>query len=106
MISVSYIAPHLRETAAFCQVMKSNNYAAEPMLRSCGITISSQFTQVQGRVLPAPKVSSLYSLIHCNLLQIFSSFFDFVSTVQVEGSESLELFFLSFSLVIVKSRKW
>jgi eukaryotic translation initiation factor 2C len=39
--------------------MKSNNYAAEPMLRSCGITISSQLTQVQGRVLPAPKVSSL-----------------------------------------------
>ncbi|KAJ6756606.1 TRANSLATION INITIATION FACTOR 2C putative-RELATED [Salix purpurea] len=39
-------------------VMKSNNYAAEPMLSSCGITISSQFTQVQGRVLPAPKLIS------------------------------------------------
>ncbi|KAL9373483.1 hypothetical protein Peur_033103 [Populus x canadensis] len=39
-------------------VMKSNNYAAEPMLRSCGITISSQFTQVQGRVLPAPKLKA------------------------------------------------
>jgi eukaryotic translation initiation factor 2C len=42
--------------------MKSNNYAAEQMLRSCGITISSQFTQVQGRVLTAPKVSSLLSI--------------------------------------------
>ncbi|KAL3585142.1 hypothetical protein D5086_012009 [Populus alba] len=39
-------------------VMKSNNYAAEPMLRSCGITISSQFTQVQGRVLTAPKLKA------------------------------------------------
>ncbi|KAJ6864172.1 protein argonaute 4A-like [Populus alba x Populus x berolinensis] len=39
-------------------VMKSNNYAAEPMLRSCGITIISQFTKVQGRVLPAPKLKA------------------------------------------------
>ncbi|KAG5223674.1 protein argonaute 4A [Salix suchowensis] len=39
-------------------VMKSNNYAAEPMLRSCGITISSQFTHVQGRVLMAPKLKA------------------------------------------------
>ncbi|KAJ6747701.1 TRANSLATION INITIATION FACTOR 2C putative-RELATED [Salix koriyanagi] len=39
-------------------VMKSNNYAAEPMLRSCGITISSQFTHVQGRVLTAPKLKA------------------------------------------------
>ncbi|KAJ6921254.1 hypothetical protein NC652_015228 [Populus alba x Populus x berolinensis] len=38
--------------------MKSNNYAAEPMLRSCGITISSQFTQVQGRVLTGPKLKA------------------------------------------------
>ncbi|KAJ6921255.1 hypothetical protein NC652_015228 [Populus alba x Populus x berolinensis] len=40
------------------QFMKSNNYAAEPMLRSCGITISSQFTQVQGRVLTGPKLKA------------------------------------------------
>ncbi|KAJ6380704.1 hypothetical protein OIU77_029577 [Salix suchowensis] len=39
-------------------VMKSNNYAAELMLRSCGITISSQFTHVQGRVLTAPKLKA------------------------------------------------
>ncbi|KAJ8770392.1 hypothetical protein K2173_015006 [Erythroxylum novogranatense] len=37
-------------------VMKSNNYAAEPMLQSCGIKISSRFTQVEGRVLSAPKL--------------------------------------------------
>ncbi|PKI40289.1 protein argonaute 4-like [Punica granatum] len=36
--------------------LKRNNYGAEPMLRSCGINISSNFTQVEGRVLPAPKL--------------------------------------------------
>ncbi|KAJ8747029.1 hypothetical protein K2173_013407 [Erythroxylum novogranatense] len=39
-------------------VMKSNNYAAEPMLQSCGVKISSRFTQVEGCVLSAPKVVS------------------------------------------------
>ncbi|KAL0460899.1 UNVERIFIED_CONTAM: protein argonaute 4 [Sesamum latifolium] len=36
--------------------LKINNYDAEPMLRSCGISISSNFTQVEGRVLPTPKL--------------------------------------------------
>ncbi|KAG5566366.1 hypothetical protein RHGRI_002081 [Rhododendron griersonianum] len=35
--------------------LKVNNYDAEPMLRSCGISINNNFTQVEGRVLPAPK---------------------------------------------------
>ncbi|CAN4100697.1 unnamed protein product [Withania somnifera] len=35
--------------------LKINNYDAEPLLRSCGVSISSNFTQVDGRVLPAPK---------------------------------------------------
>nr|GEW51833.1 2,3-bisphosphoglycerate-independent phosphoglycerate mutase [Tanacetum cinerariifolium] len=34
--------------------LKVNNYDAEPLLKSCGISISSNFTQVEGRVLPAP----------------------------------------------------
>uniref|UniRef100_A0A2P2LBJ7 Protein argonaute 4A-like n=1 Tax=Rhizophora mucronata TaxID=61149 RepID=A0A2P2LBJ7_RHIMU len=37
-------------------VMKRNNYEAEPMLHSCGITINSHFTQVQGRMLSAPRL--------------------------------------------------
>ncbi|KAJ8747028.1 hypothetical protein K2173_013372 [Erythroxylum novogranatense] len=37
-------------------VMKSNNYAAEPMLQSCGVKIISRFTQVEGRVLSAPRL--------------------------------------------------
>ena len=36
--------------------MKSNNYEADSLLRSCGISISTQFTQVEGRVLSAPRV--------------------------------------------------
>ncbi|XP_057474782.1 protein argonaute 4-like [Actinidia eriantha] len=38
--------------------LKINNYDAEPMLRSCGISISTNFTQVEGRVLPAPKLKA------------------------------------------------
>lgn len=38
------------------QALKINNYDAEPMLRSCGVSINSNFTQVEGRVLPPPKV--------------------------------------------------
>ncbi|KAF5447285.1 hypothetical protein F2P56_032850 [Juglans regia] len=36
--------------------LKSNNYDSEPMLRSCGISISTSFSQVEGRVLPAPRL--------------------------------------------------
>ncbi|KAH0929878.1 hypothetical protein HID58_015605, partial [Brassica napus] len=38
------------------KALKVSNYDAEPLLRSCGISISSNFTQVEGRVLPAPKL--------------------------------------------------
>ena len=38
------------------QALKVSNYDAEPLLRSCGISISSSFTQINGRVLQAPKV--------------------------------------------------
>ncbi|KAJ7964879.1 Protein argonaute like [Quillaja saponaria] len=38
--------------------LKTNNYDAEPMLRKCGVSISSNFTQVEGRVLQAPKLKA------------------------------------------------
>lgn len=38
------------------QALKRNNYDTEPMLRACGVAINPNFTQVEGRVLPAPKV--------------------------------------------------
>lgn len=41
------------------QALKTSNYGAEPMLRNCGISISSGFTDVEGRVLQAPRVNFL-----------------------------------------------
>ncbi|KAK4492323.1 hypothetical protein RD792_003126 [Penstemon davidsonii] len=36
--------------------LKMNNYDAEPLLRSCGVSINNSFTQVEGRVLQPPKI--------------------------------------------------
>ncbi|GAY50847.1 hypothetical protein CUMW_129820 [Citrus unshiu] len=36
--------------------LKLSKYDNEPMLRSCGISISTNFAQVEGRVLPAPRL--------------------------------------------------
>lgn len=38
--------------------LKRNNYDTEPMLRACGVAINPNFTQVEGRVLPAPKLKA------------------------------------------------
>ncbi|RYR63852.1 hypothetical protein Ahy_A04g021608 isoform B [Arachis hypogaea] len=36
--------------------LKTSNYGSEPMLQNCGISISTGFTQVDGRVLPSPRL--------------------------------------------------
>ncbi|KAK6936917.1 PAZ domain [Dillenia turbinata] len=36
--------------------LKGSNYDADPMLHACGVQISTQFTQIEGRVLPAPRL--------------------------------------------------
>ncbi|KAI3917030.1 hypothetical protein MKX01_003479 [Papaver californicum] len=41
---------------ALSDVLKISNYDNDPMLKSSGVTISSQFTQIEGRVLMAPKL--------------------------------------------------
>ncbi|KAK4375690.1 hypothetical protein RND71_006367 [Anisodus tanguticus] len=46
--------PHER-MQILSNALKINNYDAEPLLRSSGVSISSNFTQIEGRVLPAPK---------------------------------------------------
>ncbi|KAI3795891.1 hypothetical protein L1987_38551 [Smallanthus sonchifolius] len=38
--------------------LKINDYDSEPLLKSCGISISNNFTQVDGRVLQAPKLKA------------------------------------------------
>lgn len=45
------------------QALKINNYDGEPMLRACGVSIGNSFTQVDGRVLPAPKVSAVFTFV-------------------------------------------
>ncbi|KAJ9145793.1 hypothetical protein P3X46_028130 [Hevea brasiliensis] len=47
--------PHER-MSTLSNALKSSKYDSEPMLRSCGISISSSFAQVEGRVLPAPRL--------------------------------------------------
>eukprot|EP00262_Sarcandra_glabra_P005111 TRINITY_DN16421_c0_g1_i1.p1 TRINITY_DN16421_c0_g1~~TRINITY_DN16421_c0_g1_i1.p1 ORF type:complete len:914 (+),score=151.93 TRINITY_DN16421_c0_g1_i1:78-2819(+) len=36
--------------------LKTNNYDADPMLQACGVSINTHFTEVQGRILQAPKL--------------------------------------------------
>ncbi|KAG7947378.1 hypothetical protein I3843_14G091600 [Carya illinoinensis] len=38
------------------EALRSSDYDSEPMLQSCGISISTSFTQVEGRVLPVPRL--------------------------------------------------
>jgi hypothetical protein len=45
------------------QALKINNYDAEPMLRACGVSIGNGFTQVDGRVLPAPRVCAVFTFV-------------------------------------------
>ncbi|KAL2925852.1 Protein argonaute 4 [Bienertia sinuspersici] len=56
-------APRENECAFSCRALKVSNYDAEPMLRSCGVSISSGFTQINGRVLPAPKLVFMQKLV-------------------------------------------
>ncbi|KAG5037255.1 hypothetical protein JHK86_018095 [Glycine max] len=39
----------------WAKALKSSNYGSEPMLHNCGISISPNFTEVEGRVLQAPR---------------------------------------------------
>ncbi|KAL5215474.1 hypothetical protein ABZP36_006875 [Zizania latifolia] len=38
--------------------LRRSNYDSDPMLRACGISISQNFTQVEGRILQAPKLKA------------------------------------------------
>lgn len=49
------------------QALKSSDYGSDSMLRASGITISSNFTQVDGRVLQPPKVDLSSLSVNCVL---------------------------------------
>ena len=36
--------------------LKINNYDVDPMLHSCGVSNGGSFIQMEGRVLPVPKL--------------------------------------------------
>ncbi|XP_062082380.1 protein argonaute 4-like [Humulus lupulus] len=57
LVEKSRQKPHER-MQVLSSALKRSDYDAEPMLRSCGVTISNSFTQVEGRVLPAPKLKA------------------------------------------------
>ncbi|XP_028802599.1 protein argonaute 4A-like [Neltuma alba] len=55
LVEVSRQKPHERK-ASLSNSLKNCRYNDDPMLRSSGITIDSEFTKVEGRLLPAPKL--------------------------------------------------
>lgn len=59
IISIIYIFLSL---IIFLKALKSSNYDADPLVGSSGISIGTQFTQVEGRVLSSPRVSILQNL--------------------------------------------
>lgn len=57
-IPMSYVIWFLHlNNGLLWQALRTNNYNADPLLRSFGISIDNQFIEVRGRVLPTPNVS-------------------------------------------------
>lgn len=52
------------------QALRNSNYDAEPLLKSCGVSISKDLTQLEGRVLSAPRVFMLFNLMLICLMLI------------------------------------
>lgn len=67
--------------------MRSHGYNDDPVLAACGISIEKQLTQVEGRILEAPKVHnfapSLFGEFVCE--KGFLSFIYFWEQTVVEG---------------------
>ena len=49
------------------QAIKDSGYNNDPMLQDCGVSIGSNFTQVEGRVLPTPRVWLTLLLLQVNI---------------------------------------
>lgn len=41
------------------QALATSNYAADPLLEASGVSISTEFTRIQGRILQPPKVFTI-----------------------------------------------
>ncbi|XP_072068425.1 protein argonaute 4A-like isoform X2 [Arachis hypogaea] len=51
----------LERMRVLSDALTTSNYGSEPMLQNCEISISTGFIQVDGRVLPSPRVPEEYS---------------------------------------------
>ncbi|AQK89077.1 argonaute104 [Zea mays] len=40
------------------EALQRSNYDSDPMLRACGVSVAPKFTQVEGRILQAPKLKA------------------------------------------------
>ena len=50
--------------------LKKSNYNADLVLQESGVSIGSNFTQVEGRILPAPRVWLTLLLLQVNIDQV------------------------------------
>lgn len=55
------------------QEIRRNSYKNISMLKKIGISITTQFTKVGRRILPAPSVNRKFSIYSCNFIEIVSS---------------------------------
>ncbi|XP_017239098.1 protein argonaute 4 isoform X2 [Daucus carota subsp. sativus] len=57
LVEITRLKPRDRMTV-LTNALGINNYAAEPLLRACGVSISNNFTPVKGRILAAPRLKA------------------------------------------------
>uniref|UniRef100_A0A8R7VDU1 Protein argonaute 4B n=1 Tax=Triticum urartu TaxID=4572 RepID=A0A8R7VDU1_TRIUA len=57
LVEKSRQMPHER-MSILNDALKRTNYDSDPMVKACGISIARHFTQIEGRVLPAPKLKA------------------------------------------------
>ncbi|XP_044432102.1 protein argonaute 4B [Triticum aestivum] len=57
LVEKSRQKPHER-MSILNDALKRSNYESDPMLKACDISIARHFTQIEGRVLPAPKLKA------------------------------------------------
>ncbi|KAL6124812.1 hypothetical protein ACLB2K_077321 [Fragaria x ananassa] len=62
-ISKGFTSEEVSAEAPRANALKSSKYEADMMLHSSGISIGTEFMQVEGRVLPAPRLDGINSLL-------------------------------------------
>ncbi|KAF7104848.1 hypothetical protein CFC21_105713 [Triticum aestivum] len=60
MSTLDDVSYHLLPSSSYakCMALKRSNYDSDPMLKACGISIARNLTQIEGRILQAPKLKA------------------------------------------------